>query len=459
LAKRQSPFRSGAFRFAFAFATVFAVAAFLLLGMVRHQIGHYAHQATVGSLTTESAVLASEGVGHIEAAIERRTRAAPDGNFNYALFDASGRRLTGRIPENAAHAGWDQVVMREHDPTPNDPERPERLLTLGTRLPDGSLLVVATDGYDIDKLGHHMAHFTIVWAIAITLLALLAGWMAGRIFVARLDAANAAIERIMAGRTEQRLPRIGLAPELDDLGRNINRMLDRIDGLLEGLRQVSTDIAHDLRTPLTRLRQMLDVVRETSDREEIETGIDLAIAQTDHLLSTFRAILRLAQIEGGERRAPFQPVDIPALIASLMETYDPVASDAGHRLTATAPTEAMVSGDPELLAQLLANLIENAILHTPAGTAVRIEATRASGAITLSVSDNGPGVPQGERERIIRRFYQVDPSRTRGSSGLGLSIVNAIVNLHGARLSISDAEPGLRVTVTFPDALLEQRHA
>jgi signal transduction histidine kinase len=452
LVTRQSPFRSGAFRFALAFAAVFAVAAFLLLGMVRHQIGHYAHEATVGSLTTESAVLASEGVGHIAAAIERRDKAAPGGNFSYALFDGSGRRLIGRIPDAAAHNGWGQVMMREHDPTPDDPERPERLLTLGTRLPDGSLLVVATDGYDIDKLGHHMVRFTIVWAVAITLLALLAGWMAGRIFVARLDAANAAIERIMSGRTEQRLPRIGLAPELDDLGRNINRMLDRIDGLLEGLRQVSTDIAHDLRTPLTRLRQMLDAAREASDRDETEAGIDLAIAQTDHLLGTFRAILRLAQIEGGERRAPFQAVDLAALIETLIETYDPVAADAGHSLAATVPAEAMVNGDPELLAQLLANLIENAILHTPAGTRVEMEVTQAAGAITLSVSDNGPGVPEEDRERIIRRFYQVDPSRTRGSSGLGLSIVNAIVNLHGARLAISDARPGLRVTVAFPDA-------
>lgn len=447
---RQSPFRSGAFRFALAFAAVFAVAAFLLLVMVRHQIGHYAHEAMVGSLTTESAVLAAEGVGHIEEAVQRRESAAADGSFNYALFDASGRRLLGRVPGSAAHVGWGQVVMREHDPTPTDPERPERLLTLGTKLPDGSLVVVATDGYDIDKLGHHMTRFTIGWAVVITLLALIAGWMVGRVFLARLAGANAAIERVMSGRTEQRLPMIGLAPELDDLARNINRMLDRIDGLLEGLRQVSTDVAHDLRTPLTRLRQMLEVAREATDRGDIETGIDLAMAQMDQILGTFRAMLRLAQIEGGERRAPFQPVDLPALIENLIETYEPVAFDAEHILSATVPGGMTVEGDPELLAQLLANLIENAILHTPGGTRVTIEVTRSSSGIELSVSDNGPGVPPDARERITRRFYQVDPSRTRGSSGLGLSIVSAIVNLHGATLAISDAEPGLRVDVHFP---------
>ncbi|HEY0270344.1 MAG TPA: ATP-binding protein [Sphingomonas sp.] len=447
----QSPLRSGAFRFALVFAGVFAIAAFLILGMVRHQVGRYAHEAMAGTLRTETATLLAEDRGALVAEIGRRMAAAPDGTFHYLVLDPSGRPLIGTIPVPAARAGWGRVLMREHPPTPTDPEYPEILVTLGTRLADGSLLVVATDGYDVDKLGGHMIRFTILWAIAITLVALIGGWMAGRIFLTRLAAANAAIERIMAGRTEQRLPMIGLAPELDDLARNLNRMLDRIDGLMEGLRQVSTDVAHDLRTPLTRLRQMLEAAREASGREETDAGIEVALAQTDHLLATFRAILRLAQIEGGGRRAPFAPVDLGALLAALIETYEPVAIDADHLLTAAMAGGATVNGDAELLAQLFANLIENAILHTPPGTRVSIAVERSPGQTTVVVSDNGPGVPAAERECITRRFYQVDPSRGSGGSGLGLSIASAIVTLHGAQMTISDAAPGLRFTITFQE--------
>jgi signal transduction histidine kinase len=452
MARGPSPLTSGAFRFALIFAGVFAIAAFLLLGVVQHQVGRYAHKAMAGSLHSEAATLAAEDRGALVAEISRRIAAAPDdGTFKYLLIDPSGHPLVGTIPPAAGHAGWGQVVMREHPPTPTDPEGPERLETLGTRLPDGSLLVVATDGFDVDKLGGHMIRFTVLWAIAITLLALAGGWLAGRVFLKRLAAANAAIDRIMAGRTDQRLPMIGLAPELDDLARNLNRMLDRIDGLVEGLRQVSTDVAHDLRTPLTRLRQMLEAAREASGREETDAGIDVALAQADHLLGTFRAILRLAQIEGGGRRTPFQRLDLGELLTTLIETYEPVAADADHILTASLTGEASISGDPELLAQLFANLIENAILHTPEGTCVTIAVQRSAREIVVSVTDDGPGVSHAERQRIIRRFYQVDPSRSAGSSGLGLAIANAIVTLHHARLTISDADPGLSVAVAFPE--------
>ncbi|WP_419826106.1 sensor histidine kinase [Sphingomonas sp.] len=449
---KDSPLRSAAFRFALAFASVFAVAALLLLGMVRHQVGRYAREATRGSLATETAVLAAEDRSMLARGIERRMRATPDGNFTYLLLDPQGRKLIGTIPTAAAHPGWGSVVMRERRPAPDDPEHPERLVTLGTRLDDGSLLLVATDGFDVVRLGGHMMSFTIIWATAITLAALAAGWWTGRLFLTRLAAVNAAVERVMTGRLDQRLPAIGLAPELDDLSRNLNRMLDRIGGLMDGLRQVSTDVAHDLRTPLTRLRQQLEAAREASADEQASAGIDAAIAQTDQLLATFRAMLRLAQIEGGGRRTPLMPIDLGALLCGLVDTYEPVAADAGHSLVAPVGGEMMVIGDGDLLAQLFANLIENAILHTPAGTRVAITMERGASGVVASVSDDGPGVPEAERSRITRRFYQLEPSRSSGSAGLGLAVVSAIVQLHGATLSIDDARPGLRVSVRFAEA-------
>jgi signal transduction histidine kinase len=450
MASRASPVNSAAFRFALAFAAIFAAAAFLLLGAVKGQIGRYAHEVTVGSLMTESAVLAAGPRGNLVAEIQRRVGATPDGSFLYLLTDASGHRLIGTVPSAAAHPGWGSVRMQEHAPTPSDPEYPEKLVTLGTRLGDGSLLVVATDGYDISRLGDHLVSFTLTWAIVITLLALIGGWIAGRAFLSRLAAVNAAVERIMAGRLDQRLPAIGLAPELNELSRNLNRMLDRIDGLMQGLRQVTTDVAHDLRTPLTRLRTMLEAARDADESGEKNAEIDAGIAQADHLLTVFRAILRLAQIEGGERRARFESVDLGKLLATLVETYEPVASDAKHTLVAPQDLHPSIKGDAELLAQLFANLIENAIIHTPPGTRVAIELQQTADLITVAVVDDGPGVPQAEHVNLARRFYQVDPSRGSGSAGLGLSIASAITTLHDARLTIGDEAPGLRVAVIFP---------
>ena len=452
LPRRFRPFNSAAFRFAVLIAGIFALASWLLLGMVRHQLGHYAHDATAGSLTTETRILMAHDRATLADEIRLRMNADRDTTFSYALRDAGGRLLIGTIPPAALREGWGEVMMVERH-AGHGSSRPERLRLLGTRLPDGALLAVATDDFDIDRLGGHVARFTMLWAVSVTLLALLGGWVAGWYVLVRLADTNAAIERIMAGRTDQRLPMIGLAPELDDLARNLNRMLDRIEGLMAGLRQVSTDVAHDLRTPLTRLRQMLEGLQDHDARDVIpglKPGIEAALAQTDQILGTFRAILRLAQIEGGGRRAPFAPVDLAALLRALVETYEPVFSDGGHTLVARiGPDAAWVQGDGELLAQLFANLIENALLHTPVGTQITVGIAAREGALVATVCDNGPGVPDDRRTRLTERFYQADPSRQAGGAGLGLAIAHAIAHLHEGAMAIEDAGPGLRISVAF----------
>ena len=451
LGRRFRPFNSAAFRFALVIAGVFALASWLLLGMVRHQLGHYAHQATAGSLETETRLLTARPRATLVDEIRLRMQADGDDTFAYGLLDPAGHLLIGAIPPAAIRQGWGMVMMVEHGPLAHGHRAPERLRMLGTRLPDGSMLAVATDGFDVDRLSGHMARFTIIWAVCVTVLALLGGWVAGWFFLVRLADANAAIERIMAGRTDQRLPMIGLAPELDDLARNLNRMLDRIDGLMAGLRQVSTDVAHDLRTPLTRLRQMLEGLQQQDGPTGLKSGVEAALAQTDQILGTFRAILRLAQIEGGGRRAPFAPVDLAGLLKTLVETYEPVASDRGHQLvTPIGGKPAWVPGDGELLAQLFANLIENALLHTPEGTRITVDIEHGDGALTVTVADNGPGVADDRRARLTERFYQADPSRRAGGAGLGLAIANAIAHLHEGSLAIGDAGPGLSVRVRFP---------
>lgn len=452
---RFRPFTSAAFRFAVMIAAVFALASGLLLIMVHRQVGHYAHEAIAQSLTTETNILLGRDRTELVAEIDRRMRADNGDTFSYLLLDQAGRVLIGTIPQKAVHEGWGDVVMVEHGPLAHGSEHPEKLRFLGTRLSDGALLTVATDGFDVNRLGGHMVRFTVIWAVCVTALALAGGWVAGWFFLARLTQANAAIERIMVGQTEQRLPMIGFAPELDDLARNLNRMLDRIEGLMAGLKQVSTDVAHDLRTPLTRLRQMLEGLLDkvqaapTGGASEMEEGIEAALEQTDRILGIFRAILRLAQIEGGGSKVPFALVDLGALITGLIEVYEPVASDGGHRLVAHVLSDAHVRGDSDLLAQLFANLIENAILHTPQGTDVVVEMRRDDGRLLVTVSDDGPGVSEAQRSCLTRRFYQADPSRSTGGAGLGLAIVSAIAQLHEIDLVIADAAPGLRVSVLF----------
>ena len=331
----------------------------------------------------------------VRAGVHRRVRAAPDGGFEYQPLDASGRRMVGTIQTGAAHVGRGDVIMRKPG---DDPDHSGRLVTLGTRLTDGALPVAASDGYDVDRLRHHVIWFTIGRVIIVTLLALLGGWWAGRLFLRRLAAVDAAVERIVTGRRlEQRPPAIGPAPERDELSRNLNRILDRIGGVRNGLRQVSTDVVHDLRMPPTRLRQ---------------------------------------------------PLCAP--LAGPIETYEPVAADAWHRLAGPPEVPVVVDGAAGLPAEFFANPIENAILHTPAGTQVRTGIAREESGIVAPVADNGPGVAEAERADIPRRLCQRDSSRGSASARLGLSLAAASTMAHQARLKVGDSAPGLAVSVTFP---------
>lgn len=450
----SSSLRSGAFRFAFLFAAVFAIGSALLLVLVDRSVDHYAREMTKGTLATEAAVLAGQdsedGRTGLLHALVRRANVRMERQFQYLLIDRAGRRIIGAIPASAAREGWSTVRMREEAPAPEDEDHPELLTTLGTRLADGALLVVATDSYDIANLRWRIGRFTILCGLAITMLALVGGWAVGSLFLARLDRVNGVVDRIMKGRLDERLPDIGMGPEFDQLSRNLNRMLDRIGTLVEGLRQVSTDIAHDLRTPLTRLRQQLEQTRLERAPEAIDTGIEVALNQTDEMLGIFRALLRLAQIEGAAGRHRMEQVDLAEVMTRIGEAFEPAIEDAGKALILDLPQVPIADGDAELLAQLFANLLENAISHTPRGTTIRMTLTTERDRIAATVADNGPGVAAAERAKILRRFYQVDGSRNAGGAGLGLSLVAAIAALHEADLAIHDAGPGLAVTLSFP---------
>src|SRR6476661_1687765 len=242
-------------------------------------------------------------------------------------------------------------------------------------------------------------------------------------------------------------------PFKDRLDLDMNRMLDQIQLLMESLSQVSNDIAHALRTPLGRLRQKLETARVTSGaNSKCATIIDAALVETDNILDTFSALLRIAQIESGTRTAGFREIDLSKLFETVSEAFSAAAEDDGKTLTAKIAPSVKLWGDGDLISEMLANLIDNAIRHTPEGAHIEVSLVNHGSQLVARVADDGPGVPQSEYERIFRRFYRLERSIRTPGTGLGLSLVAAVAELHGMEFCASDNAPGLRMTITFDSA-------
>ena len=289
------------------------------------------------------------------------------------------------------------------------------------------------------------------WAGGLTLLLAIAGGaVLANSFLRRIDAITRTNRAIMEGDLSARIPVRGTHDEIDQLIASLNAMLGRIQQLMDGLRQVSSDIAHDLRTPLGRLRQHLEDARERAKTTaDYDAATEAAIDEADELLETFSALLRIAQVEAGAQKSAFAELDLSALARSVGEAYQPAAEDSGHALDIRIEDGVRFTGDRQLLAQMISNLVENALRHTPAGSTVSL-ALRRDGdrASTIEVADNGPGIPEAERGKVFDRFYRLDRSRSTAGSGLGLALVKAIAGLHGLSIELTDRKPGLGVVVT-----------
>ena len=451
---RSTSLNSGAFRFALLIAATFALGFLLIFVVEQHSIRRYADEATAVGLRSELAVLTEEPEsddGELIETIRRRQRAAYEQPFHYLLMSATGRRLAGDLPAESGGLGWGRVRFVDDRPAVGERGDPEVLQSLGRKLPDGSLLVVATDTFDLQNLRRGLASLTAWSGIAVTLLALIGGYVVGLVFLRRLGRVNDAVSRIMSGDLAERLPAIGMSPEFDHLSRNLNMMLERISALMEGLRQVSTDIAHDLRTPLTRLQQRLESMKGSPSPSAYEAGIDAALVQIEELHATFRALLRIGLIEGGESRQALHPVDLSELAGRVTEAYRPVLEDADRPFAIAIQRGTWVLGDPELLALLLTNLIDNALMHTPAGVAISVSLAEEGSGTVVCVADRGPGIPADQRRKVLTRFYRLDASRHTPGAGLGLALASAIAALHRAELLLEGNGPGLKVTLRFPE--------
>ena len=445
----NSIFRSGAFRLALFFAVLFAAGAIALVVAVDVAVSRYAEQVTTDTLVTEARRLQGEDRHEGRRAVVDAIRGAKGDarEFRYALIDREGARIAGDLPR--APMGWGEVKTAERASPGDPPDATSQMRTYGVELRDRSLLAVGSDSYDVAELRDWLDTVALWSGIGITLLALCAGYLIASIFVRRLDRINAAANVVMLGGLSERLPVMGMGPEFDRLSANLNRMLERIEALVAGMRQVSTDIAHDLRTPLTRLRQQLESARDSPSLETHRQAIDDATSQVDEILAMFRALLRIGTLEAGIGDDRFGPVDLSEVLERVAAAYSPAMEDQEKSLRLSIAPDVSVRGDADLLAQMFNNLLENALVHTSAHTLITAALRREGNAVIASISDNGPGIAAVERANVLRRFYRLENSRSLPGTGLGLALVAAVAELHHAELSIADNNPGLIVSIRF----------
>ena len=371
----------------------------------------------------------------------------------YLLTDAFMTPLAGNLtgwPEQArGEPGWvDFRIQQASEPD----GRPQIARARTFDLDGGFHLLVGRDLTERAAFRHTIAN-ALIWALLITLaLGFGGGMILSRNFLRRLDAINESSHAILHGNLTQRMPVTGSGDEFDRLARNLNEMLDQIERLMEGMRGVADNIAHDLRSPISRLRSRLEVtLMAQSDRDEYRTALQKTIDEADAILDTFNALLAIALAESGALRDSFERLDLGTLVRDAAELYSAAAEEKGQRLETSIDGNFPVDGDRNLLSQALANLLDNALNHTPSGGHITLSVWESDdGRPELSVADTGPGIPPEERDKVLDRFTRLDTSRSTPGSGLGLSQVAATARLHDADLALEDNDPGLRVRLRFP---------
>lgn len=416
-----------------------------ILGAVVFAATHVAFRRQLdATISEESRTLVdeyhSDGEDELRQAIADREASKSPERLMYAVFSSNGQRIYGSLVTGRPPLGM-------HDIEFVDPkEGPDEGRGLAVDLSPDRRLLVGSDREWIEQIDHTLLALFGVAFVAASLLGLAGAMTLAGYLERRLRSISDSAEAIIAGDTRKRMPVSARKDEFDQLASTLNRMLDRIEGLLENLRQVSNDIAHDLRTPLARLRNKL----EQAQGKGVQVVIEDALHQVDDVLSLFAAILRLAEVESGETRRHFKLVDVSALSTELAESFVPTFEDEDRQFLWSIERDLTVEGDRELIAQAIVNLLENAGRHTPQQTLVRFTATAVGNRVCLQVVDSGPGIPRHDMGRVIKRFARLDGSRNTAGHGLGLSLVSAVATLHGGRLILKDAGPGLVAIVDLP---------
>lgn len=439
--------RSAAYRIALVSSLAFALAT-LALGAGVYYAAHAAlarqmdasiEQARDGLLSE----LRDDGVSGVREALAQREAQGPDA-LGYALFDPAGRRVAGKMNAGPSPPGWQRITFIDPKEGP-DPAR-----ALVTALPGGYRLIVAADLEPLEGIDDTILTMFGIAAIGLVAIGSLATLLLGGYLRRRLGRIERTATAIVAGDLTSRMDIGPREDEFDRVSASLNAMLDRIEALVANLRQVTSDLAHDLRTPLARLRNKLEILRDHLRDTQSSAIAEDAVERADDVLRLFEAILRISELDEGRLSQRFGPVDLGQLIEDLGDVHVPIAEDEGRRLVTMHSPDCIVSGDRELIAQAIINLIENALRHTPPGSKITLSGSCDDQAVVASVSDDGPGIAAEDRDRIFERFVRLEGSRSTPGHGLGLSLVRAIADAHGAKIELRDNAPGLAVALIFP---------
>jgi signal transduction histidine kinase len=449
-----------AFKLTLVYLTVFALFAAFLLGYfawnTRRLITEQITQTVDAEITGLSEQYNQGGIQRLVVIIDARARRP--GSSLYLVTTFTGDGLAGNVgllgEGVIEHVGWTETVYRRLD----EPEGSEHhALVRVFQLPSGFRLLVGRDLEERERL-YDVILAAGQWSIALVIiLGLTGGFFVARRVLHRIDAMTETSRTIMEGDLSGRLPTVGTNDELDRLAANLNVMLERIETLMRGFKEVSDNIAHDLKTPLTRLRNRAEeALRSGGSESHFRAALEATIDESDELIRTFNALLMIARAESGQASTPMTEFDAAETARGVVELYDPLADEKGLTLKVEADTPLPVRGNRELVTQALANLVDNAIKYAKSngaatdGAEVLVEAGREGERIRLSVSDHGLGIPEDDRGRVVERFVRLERSRSEPGSGLGLSLASAVAHLHCGELRLEDNAPGLKATLLLP---------
>ena len=445
-------FRSAGFRFGLFYAGLFSISAAALAGFLWWSTAGLLQRQTTDSLGQDGDALVEiyfqAGLPGVVAAIKDRIAGNVDDDSLYILTDPNMKVLAGNV--NAWPEEWPLDQEWGHLQVLRDGLNVD-VQVRAFDLPGGLHVMVGRDVSVRQQLGRLMEE-ALLWAAAIAIVLGTVGALVVRgVFRATIADVSATARAIGGGDLTRRVHVYGQDDEFDLLAMTINDMLDRIGHLMEGVKQVSNAIAHDLRTPIARARARLeDAAIHAKDEDDLRAAVDRAMADLDGVVSVFQALLRISEIEAGARRSHFADVDLSEVLRSLAELYEAVAEERGITMTADIADNLHLMGDRDMLQQAVANLLDNALKFSPADGRIRIRAWREAGKAGIEVSDTGPGIPEAERARATERFFRGETARSTPGSGLGLALVQAVAQLHGGDITLGDAMPGLRATVLLP---------
>ncbi len=464
-----------AFRVAAMAVAAFMIAAVAIMFFLSYDTDRVLTRQVLEELTGDIKLLRakvdSDGLRGLKNEIELRSQVR--GRDLYILFDGRGQKIAGnlsQVPPEFGQKNSDSGGLFYYTPSLNKPD--QQRLAVGVHLNvDGGGLIVARDVEDQRALSIRTRWIALGGFGLLGLIGVVAGWWISRFVLGQVDRITKASRAIMAGNLSERVPRSGSGDEFDRLSASLNEMLTRIEQLMHGLREVSDNIAHDLKTPLNRLRVRAEAaLRDPRGSEAYKEGLEHTIESADELIKTFNALLLIARLEAGAFEETLEEVDVVCLVQDVVELYEPVAEVSDLQLKLIAPSPVVIPVNKQLVGQAVANLIDNAIKYSRglskdvpkdgsgnSASSVSVQVQNLPHDVIISVADRGPGISCEDRKRVLKRFVRLEKSRTAPGTGLGLSLVAAVARLHGGTIELADNEPGLKVIITLPKRPSDKR--